>query len=89
MIRTQGESLPAFPLRQHGILGTGQHMDHTLSPKDSWFDRGRAEFARGMLLGRGRTLDDALRVLSIVSALHAAGYQRARACGLLAPSGLH
>lgn len=64
-------------------------MDHTLPPEDSWFDLGRAAFSRGMLLGRGRVLDDVLRVLSIVRALHATGYQRIRACGFLAPSGLY
>ncbi|MCY4056899.1 MAG: hypothetical protein OXG44_02745 [Gammaproteobacteria bacterium] len=64
-------------------------MDHTLSPKASWFDRGRTAFSRGIFLERGPVLDDVLRVLSIVRALHAAGYQRIRACGFLAPSGLY
>ena len=64
-------------------------MDNTRLPEDSWFNRGKTAFSRGMSLRRGRVLDDALRVLSIVHALHMAGYQRIRACGFLAPSGLY
>ncbi len=64
-------------------------MDHACPPEGPWFDRGKAAFSQGMLFMRGHALDDVLRVLSIVRALHAAGYQRIRACGFLAPSGLY
>ncbi len=57
--------------------------------EDSWFARGKSAFAREEPLQPGPALRDILRVLSLVRALHEAGYQRIRMRSGLSPSGMH
>ena len=64
-------------------------MDATRRPEGSWFARGRSAFSSDSPPQLGPVLHDALRVLSLVRALHEAGYQRIRVCTGLSPSGMH
>ncbi len=56
---------------------------------DSWFAQGASSFASSHLVEPCPQFREALRVLSMVRALHEEGYQRIRAFGSLAPSGAY
>ena len=64
-------------------------MEDSSRTEASWFVRGRSAFSFDDQPLSGPVLLDALRIRSIVSALHEAGYQRIRAYTGLNPSGMH
>ena len=64
-------------------------MDESRRLQRSWCSRGKSAFASDRWPHSDSVLRDALRILSLVRALHEAGYQRIRVHAGLSPSGTH
>ena len=64
-------------------------MENSRPSEDSWFARGESSFASGYPVEPCPALRDALRILSMVRALHEEGYQKIRVLGSMAPSGAY
>ena len=56
-------------------------MNDSRPSEDSWFARGASSFASGYPVEPCPALREALRILSMVGALHEEGYQRIRVMG--------
>lgn len=64
-------------------------METSRLTQGPWFDHGKSAFVSVTYPQSGPLLRDILRVLSLVGALHEAGYQRIRVFTCLSPSGTY